>query len=588
VNTGGVSAADAKRLVGGYEILGQLGQGGMATVYLARQLDLDRLVALKELQVMRSSDPSFARRFLREARMAGSLSHPSIVTVHDYFEAQGVPFIAMEYMDQGSLRPYIGQMSLAQVGGVMESLLAGLQYAGERGIVHRDLKPENLMVSSEGRMKIADFGIAKARNAFQTGGSLTAEGTALGTPNYMAPEQALAEQVGTWTDIYAVGVMAFEIFVGRPPFADTPQPLVVIMRQFKDPIPLVTDIDPTIDPQIARWIAWLTAKDPRARPQSAAEAWDAFEGILISILGPRWQRGARLHALPGGAAVAAAGAAGAVGGAAAAAAAGAAAAGAAAFGPATPIPVGAPTGPLTQRSLDLPTQPLDQTAAPRANLLGLDRTQVAGADAAAMLDPKAGRSHRLRNVLVALLVAGLLTGVALASTRHPATGAHAPRAAEAKRSAKPSAKPSSTSPPAAAVSSTPAATQPTPTASKGSLDKQAAAARKLARQYNADAARIDKLSASGSQLDSNLLISSLMRKTADGYTSAAQAASRGDAQGYAAGIAAATAAKGQLDQAVTAGAKAAQPRSQPAPAASGCAGDSVSDDPSDDSCGGEP
>ncbi|MEA2483109.1 MAG: eukaryotic-like serine/threonine-protein kinase, partial [Thermoleophilaceae bacterium] len=149
---------DLKRLVGRYELLGQLGHGGMATVHLARQPDLDRLVALKELKTLTSSDPSVARRFLREARMAGSLSHPSIVTVHDYFEAEGTPFIAMEYMEQGSLRPYIGQMSLAQVGGVMEALLAGLEHAARNGIVHRDLKPENVMVSSDGRVKIADFG----------------------------------------------------------------------------------------------------------------------------------------------------------------------------------------------------------------------------------------------------------------------------------------------------------------------------------------------------------------------------------------------------------------------------------------------
>jgi serine/threonine protein kinase len=285
------------RLVGRYEILGELGEGGMATVYLARQHELERLVALKELRLMPSCDPSFAQGFLREARMAGSLSHPNIVTVHDYFEADGVPFIAMEYMEGGSLRPYIGRMSLAQIGGVMASLLAGLEYAGQHGIVHRDLKPENLMVSGEGRVKIADFGIAKARNAFQTGGGLPTDGTAPGTPTYMAPEQAMAEEVGTWTDVYAVGIMAFEIFVGHPPFADTPQPLMMIVRQVKDPIPLVTAIDPKIDPRIAQWIAWLTSKDPRERPQSAAEAWDPFEGILLRILGNRWRRDARLQQL---------------------------------------------------------------------------------------------------------------------------------------------------------------------------------------------------------------------------------------------------------------------------------------------------
>jgi hypothetical protein len=554
---------DLKRLVGRYELLGQLGHGGMATVHLARQPDLDRLVALKELKTLRSSDPSVARRFLREARMAGSLSHPSIVTVHDYFEAEGTPFIAMEYMEQGSLRPYIGQMSLAQVGGVMEALLAGLEHAARSGIVHRDLKPENVMVSSDGRVKIADFGIAKAANAFQTGGALTQDGVALGTPNYMSPEQALAEEVGPWTDIYAVGVMAFEIFLGRTPFADTPQPLVVIMRQVRDPIPAATDLDPTIDPGIARWIAWMTAKDPKDRPQSAAQAWDAFEGILISIVGPRWQRGARLPALAAGAAVIA--------------------------GPATPMPAGAPLGPLTQRSLSgLTTRPLDPdadpTLMPRGNLLGIDRTEGGAAPAGA------ARGHRLRNVMLVLVLVGLLSAVALAAggggSQPVSAGAAGTPAAGRKATA------SSPAAPVAAAAAAPAAATPAPAAaaagSGGStLKAKAADARRLARQYSAGAARIDRLSATGAQLDSNALIADLMRKTSRAYSAAATAASGGDAQGYAVALGTAQAAKGQVDAAVRAGAKASATPAAPPP--SPCAGDSASDDPSDDACnGGEP
>ena len=137
-------------VVGGYEILREIGHGGMATVYLARQIELDRDVALKELGGAPRPDPTFARRFLREARMAGSLSHPNIVTVYDYFEHDGTPYIAMEYLERGSLRPYVGSLTLAQVGGVLEGMLAGLAHAETRGIVHRDLKPENLMVTGDG------------------------------------------------------------------------------------------------------------------------------------------------------------------------------------------------------------------------------------------------------------------------------------------------------------------------------------------------------------------------------------------------------------------------------------------------------
>src|SRR6516225_3195864 len=150
------------RLVGRYEILREIGRGGMAIVYVARQLNLERQVALKELSRLHSGSNEFAQRFLRESRLAGSLNHPNIVTVHKYFEHGGVPYIAMELVPRGSLRPYVKRLSLAQVGGVLEGILAALAHAETAGIVHRDLKPENVMVTADGRVKIADFGIARA------------------------------------------------------------------------------------------------------------------------------------------------------------------------------------------------------------------------------------------------------------------------------------------------------------------------------------------------------------------------------------------------------------------------------------------
>src|SRR4051795_8064452 len=234
---------DVMKTVGRYEILRDVGRGGMAIVYLARQTDLDRFVALKELGAFHASDPSFAQRFLRESRVAGSLSHPNIVTVHDYFEHDGTPYIAMEYIERGSLRPYLGQMTFAQIGGVLEGLLAGLTHAESHGIVHRDLKPENLMVTADGRVKIADFGIAKATTSLgATSAFMTAAGTAVGTPNYMAPEQALGEQVGPWSDLYSVGVIAFELFLGRLPFADTQEPMALLLRQINEDVPPLTEL----------------------------------------------------------------------------------------------------------------------------------------------------------------------------------------------------------------------------------------------------------------------------------------------------------------------------------------------------------
>ncbi len=285
---------EVMKTVGRYEILREVGRGGMAMVYLARQTDLDRFVALKELGAFHASDPSFAQRFLRESRVAGSLSHPNIVTVHDYFEHDGTPYIAMEYVERGSLRPYVGRMNMAQIGGVLEGLLAGLTHAESHGIVHRDLKPENLMVTADGRVKIADFGIAKATTKMQTGAFLTATGTTVGTPTYMAPEQAMAQDIGPWTDLYSVGCMAFELFTGNVPFHDSDAPMAILLRHVNEPIAPVKSIRPEVDPRISDWIEQLLVKDPTQRTQSAQDAWDEFEEIMLGLLGPRWRREARL------------------------------------------------------------------------------------------------------------------------------------------------------------------------------------------------------------------------------------------------------------------------------------------------------
>jgi hypothetical protein len=302
-----VAVPEAKRIghvtsvrrVGRYEILRVIGRGGMATVYLAHEPDLDRNVALKELTLTEGPERDVARRFLREARLTGSFSHPNIVTVHDYFEQDGAPYIAMEYLPRGPLRPYVGHLTQAQIGGVLEGVLAGLAYAEERSVVHRDLKPENLMVTSQGRVKIADFGIAKATSATQTA-NLTTAGTTLGTPRYMAPERALGQELGPWSDLYSVGVIAFELLVGRTPFHDTLEPMAVLLRQINDPIPSVISLAPDVDADLSDWVARLLIKAPEERTRSAVTAWDELDEILIDRLGPRWQRDAALADRPDG------------------------------------------------------------------------------------------------------------------------------------------------------------------------------------------------------------------------------------------------------------------------------------------------
>jgi hypothetical protein len=290
------AAAGVPIQVGRYELIGELGRGGMATVHLARQLDLDRLVALKQLDGLAHETDTRVRRFVREARLAASLSHPNIVTVHDAFEVDGVPYIAMELAPGGTLREIDAGLTIEQIAGVLDGVLAGLAHAERRHIVHRDLKPENLMVTAEGQIKITDFGIAKATSlAKGDQRSLTTAGVAIGTPTYMAPEQALAEEVGPWTDLYAVGVIAFELLAGRTPFIDdTDSSVHVLLQHVNEAPPALEALRPRVDPQLAAWVARLLAKAPHDRPASASAAREELEDIILRLRGSRWRRNAPL------------------------------------------------------------------------------------------------------------------------------------------------------------------------------------------------------------------------------------------------------------------------------------------------------
>ena len=287
------------RRVGPYQIVSELGRGGMAVVYLARQPALGRDVALKELAAFHAADDSLAQRFIREARVAGSLSHPSVVTVFDFVHEDGKPYIAMEYLERGSLRPFVGALTLPQVVGVLDSLLAALAHAETKRIVHRDIKPENLLVTADGGVKIADFGIAKAYQQVVTEEMLTPAGATVGTPAYMAPEQAMASEVGPWTDLYQTGVVAFELLSGRVPFRVEGNPLAVMMHHISEPVP---SLPAGTDPALEAWVRSLLEKDPTARPASARAASEALEEIVVRAVGPLWRRSARLGDAPAAAA----------------------------------------------------------------------------------------------------------------------------------------------------------------------------------------------------------------------------------------------------------------------------------------------
>jgi hypothetical protein len=281
------------RTVGRYTIVREVGRGGTAVVYLARQTDLGRDVALKELAAFHAAKPAVVERFLRESRLTGGLNHPNVVTVHEYLEHEGTAYIAMEYFERGSLRPLVRTLTLPQIAGVLDGLLAGLAHAESRGIVHRDLKPENVMVTADGGVKITDFGIAKALQA-TAGRSLTLAGTTVGTPEYMAPEQALGEGIGPWTDLYAVGVIAYELLAGEVPFPDAEIPLATLLRHVNEPVQPLRSVVRDVDPLLSDWVERLLEKEPSDRPAGAAEAREQLEEAVLGVLGPRWRREARL------------------------------------------------------------------------------------------------------------------------------------------------------------------------------------------------------------------------------------------------------------------------------------------------------
>jgi serine/threonine protein kinase len=285
---------DVLKRVGRFDLLEVIGRGGAAVVYLALQRDLQRHVALKELAPFHLADSSFAERFVEESRLAGSMNHANIVTVHEFFEDGSVPYIAMEYLPHGSLRQYIGRLSMAQIAGVLEGVLAGLAHGEAHRIVHRDLKPENLLVAVDGRVKIADFGVARAYSKAATRAVVTVAGTTIGTPAYMSPEQALGTDLTPATDLYSLGVVAWELLTGQVPFDETDTPVAVLYRHVHEPVPSVRSVAPEVDEGIAEWLDKMLAKRPEARFQSADEAWVALEDVVLELLGPRWRREARL------------------------------------------------------------------------------------------------------------------------------------------------------------------------------------------------------------------------------------------------------------------------------------------------------
>jgi hypothetical protein len=265
-------------------------RGGMAVIYLARHPRLDRQVALKRLN-LHTDDPDMVERFVREADLGGRLIHHNIVRVYDRFEYDSNAYIAMDYLERGSLRPFVHRgLNHTEVFGVLQGLLDGLGYAERLGVAHRDMKPDNVLVDALGQVQIADFGIAKAYTKLAA--SLTQTGS-IGTPNYMAPEQIRNRQIGPYTDLYAVGAMAYEMLEGHPPFGDAGALEAIIHHHLSEPPPPFSAAR-GVSPRLADWVMWLLEKEPADRPQSADEAWRKLVRIAVEEIGPYWSESARL------------------------------------------------------------------------------------------------------------------------------------------------------------------------------------------------------------------------------------------------------------------------------------------------------
>ncbi|MBM3944594.1 MAG: serine/threonine protein kinase [SAR202 cluster bacterium] len=260
--------------LGRYRVIQQLGRGGMATVFKAFDPTLDRHVAIKVLPSFDAPDPTFTARFANEAQTVAKLRHPNIVQVFDFGEDKGFSFIVSELVSGGTLQDKLTgkPLAAADVLKYMTPLADALDYAHSQGIIHRDLKPANVLLDEQERPILADFGLARM---LQSMSRFTQAQQALGTPEYMAPEQAMGADADNRSDLYAIGVMLFQMLLGETPYhADTPA--ATLMAHVHRPLPLPSALNPGFSPRLEAVVLKSLAKDPNDRYQSAKELINAL------------------------------------------------------------------------------------------------------------------------------------------------------------------------------------------------------------------------------------------------------------------------------------------------------------------------
>jgi serine/threonine protein kinase len=272
-----------------YDIGEELGQGGMGVVISGQHRQLDRRVAIKQLPVAFAADPEVRRRFISEARVLASLDHPHVVPVYDFVEREGIYLLVMEFLPGGTLRSQVaaaGGFTAPHAVAVSLACLSGLSAAHRRGVLHRDVKPENMLFSASEVLKVADFGIAKVLGG--QGTVLTRRGDVIGTPAYIAPEQARGGDLSPATDVYAVATMLYELLAGVLPFPDVKEDMALLFKHaYEQPVPL-RQVTPGVPEPVAAAVMRGLATEPANRFATAESFGTALAAAGTQAWGPSW------------------------------------------------------------------------------------------------------------------------------------------------------------------------------------------------------------------------------------------------------------------------------------------------------------